>query len=493
MESAELFTSTLSLVGAVIIIAALLSGLIERSGLPQVAVFLALGALLGPVGLSLLNIQLDSEILRVVATLSLMLVLFTDAVSLDIKEVRQHVALALRVLGPGTMLSAILMAIAGKYLLELSWPSATMLGAALASTDPVMLRGFLRRREVPAAVRQALRLESGMNDAVLLPIIFIAMAFLNEQAVTGRDWGRMAINMFLLGPGAGIAVGLVSVAVMDLIRRQIGIRRDYESLYSLGVAFAAYSAAEALHGSGFLAAFSAGLVIAIVDVELCDCFLEYGETTAEMALLFTFVLFGTSLIWSGFNVLNVNTLLFIAAVFVARPIAFYFSLARSNINKGECMLIAWFGPRGLSSLLLILLPVFAGISGSEQLFSICCAVVLFSVVIHGGSLMLFARRSKSEPAQQPQVVSAIPMEKKPDATVLNQPAPAPESNITIDQMLKLQEENQNVYVLDVRSDRSYQTSDLHAKGAIRVHPDDAVRRVRELDLDKNAWLIAFCA
>jgi NhaP-type Na+/H+ or K+/H+ antiporter len=492
MESADLFISTLSLVGAVIIIAALLSGLIERSGLPQVAVFLALGALLGPVGLSLLNIQLDSEILRVVSTLSLMLVLFTDAVSLDIKEVRQHVALALRVLGPGTILSAILMTIAGKYLLALSWPSATMLGAALASTDPVMLRGFLRRRELPTAVRQALRLESGMNDAVLLPIIFIAMAFLNQQAFTGRDWARMAINMFLLGPGAGIAVGLVSVALMDLIRRKIGIRRDYESLYSLGVAFAAYSAAEAVHGSGFLAAFSAGLVIAVVDVELCDCFLEYGETTAEMALLFTFVLFGTSLIWSGFTVLNYKTLLFIAAVFMARPIAFYFSLARSNIKKGECLLIAWFGPRGLSSLLLILLPVFAGIPGSQQLFSICCAVVLFSVVIHGGSVMLFGRRSKSEPAEQPQVVSTIPMEKKPDTAVLSQPG-APADSITIDGMLKLQQQDQKVYVLDVRSDRSYQTSDLHAKGAIRVHPDDAVRRARELDLDKNAWLIAFCA
>ena len=139
--------------------------------------------------------------------------------------------------------------------------------------------------------------------------------------------------MFLLGPGAGIAVGLISVAVMDLIRRKIGIRRDYESLYSLGVAFAAYSAAEAVHGSGFLAAFSAGLVIAIVDVELCDCFLEYGETTAEMALLFTFVLFGTSLIWTGLAILNLKTLLFVIAALLVRPVAFFFSLARSNINK----------------------------------------------------------------------------------------------------------------------------------------------------------------
>lgn len=493
MESAELFTSTLSLVGAVIIIAALLSGLIERSGLPQVAVFLALGALLGPVGLSLLNVQLDSEILGVVATLSLMLVLFTDAVSLDIKEVRQHTALALRVLGPGTILSAILMTFAGKYLLELSWPSATMLGAALASTDPVMLRGFLRRRELPSAVRQALRLESGMNDAVLLPIIFICMAFLSQQAFTTRDWARMAINMFLLGPGAGIAVGLVSVAVMDLIRRKIGIRRDYESLYSLGVAFAAYSAAEAVHGSGFLAAFSAGLVIAVVDVELCDCFLEYGETTAEMALLFTFVLFGTSLIWTGLTVLNLKTLLFIVAVFMARPIAFYFSLARSNIKKGECLLIAWFGPRGLSSLLLILLPVFAGISGSEELFSICCAVVLFSVVIHGGSLMLFGRsKAEPEPAAQPAAVPAtFTTETKTPGPALNQTVS--EGSNTIDEMLRLQEQNQPVYVLDVRSDRSYQTSDLHAKGAIRMHPDEAVRKVKELNLPKDAWLIAFCA
>lgn len=491
MESPELLISTLALVGAVIIIAALLSGLIERSGLPQVAVFLALGALLGPVGLALLNVKLDSEILRVVATLSLMLVLFTDAVSLDLKEVRQHAVLALRVLGPGTILSAILMALAGKYLLELSWPAASILGAALASTDPVMLRGFLRRREVPAAVRQALRLESGLNDAVLLPIVFIAMAFLSQQAFTSRDWARMAINMFLLGPGAGIAVGLVSVAVMDLIRRKIGIRRDYESLYSLGVAFAAYSAAEAVHGSGFLAAFSAGLVIAVVDVELCDCFLEYGETTAEMALLFTFVLFGTSLIWTGLTVLNLKIVLFIVAVFLARPIAFYFSLARSNIKKGECLLIAWFGPRGLSSLLLILLPVFAGISGSEKLFSICCAVVLFSVVLHGGSLMLFGRRPTPEAAEQPAPTSTITTEMKPSAPASNQPVA--EGSVTIDEMLRLQQENQPVYILDVRSDRSYQSSDLHAKGAIRIHPDDTVRRVKELNLDKNAWLIAFCA
>ena len=103
---------------------------------------------------------------------------------------------------------------------------------------------------------------------------------------------------------------MLAIGALELVRRKTGVRRDYESLYSLGVAFAAYAAAEAVHGSGFLAAFCAGLTIAALDVELCDCFLEYGQTTAEMTLLFTFILFGSSLIWQGLLVLNLMTVLF---------------------------------------------------------------------------------------------------------------------------------------------------------------------------------------
>ena len=489
----ELFASTLALVGAVIVIAALLSGLIERSGLPQVAVFLGLGAILGPWGLSQIHITLQSPILHVVSVLSLVLVLFTDAVSLDTKEIRQHIRLALRVLGPGTMLSAALIAFAAKYLLALSWPAAAILGAALASTDPVMLRGLLRRKDLSAAVRQALRLESGLNDVVLLPVILVAMAFLSDKVLTGREWTRITLNMFLLGPGAGVAVGLVSVAVLDLIRRKIGIRRDYESLYSLGVAFAAFSAAEALHGSGFLAAFAAGLTISLLDVELCDCFLEYGETTAEMALLFTFVLFGSSLIWSGLTILNWNIVLFILAVLLTRPIAFCISLAGSNLDMQGRLLIAWFGPRGLSSLLLVLLPVFAGVAGSEELFSICCSVVLCSIVLHGGSFMLLGRKASpiaTPPTTPPQPLPKLERESEKEIIPAEDVA---EGSIALNEVLELQKSGEPVIILDVRSERSFEDSDLLAKGAIRIHPDEAVRKASQLQLDKDSWLIAFCA
>jgi NhaP-type Na+/H+ or K+/H+ antiporter/rhodanese-related sulfurtransferase len=448
-----------------------------------------------------------------VATLSLVLVLFTDAVSLNLREIRRHALLAFLVLGPGTLLSALLVALAGRWLLDLSPLGAAVLGAALASTDPVLLRGLLRSRHLSEAVRQPLRLESGLNDAVLLPIVLVAMALLARGPSLGdAEWVRMGIDLFLLGPGAGVAVGLLAVATLDLVRRRIGVRRDYESLYSLGVAFCAYAAAEALHGSGFLAAFAAGLTITALDVELCDCFLEYGETTAEMALLFTFVLFGTSLIWqSGFSVLSGKNLLFALAVLLIRPVVYLASLAGTPLGWRDRLLIAWFGPRGLSSLLLVLLPVFTGLPGSREWLALCCLVVLLSVFVHGGSLMLLGRRvrrweqtrgraeagvSLPSTAGSALSVEAAREERPGDLVPVYHPS-NPSDGITnerlsIDAMLRLQHSGAEVLVLDARRQRSYENSALSAAGALRLSPEHPVESARELDLPLQAWLAVFC-
>jgi NhaP-type Na+/H+ or K+/H+ antiporter len=494
--NAQFFVLTLALVGVVIIIAALLSGLIDQSDLPQVGIFLALGAMLGPAGLGLLEVTLESPNLRVVATLSLVLVLFTDAVSLSIAEVRRHSGLAFRVLGPGTLLSAGLIAFAGWLLLGLPLAAAAILGAALASTDPVMLRGLLRRPGLSEPVRLALRLESGLNDAVLLPVVLVAMPFLGPSGLLSQtEWARIGLDLFLLGPGAGVAVGLLAIGALEMIRRKTGVRRDYESIYSLGVAFAAYAAAEAVHGSGFLAAFAAGLTIAALDVELCDCFLEYGQTTAEMALLFTFVLFGSSLIWSGFLVLSWPMVFFAAAVLLIRPIAFFVSLAGTRLDCRSRLLIAWFGPRGLSSLLLILVPVFASAPGAENLFSICCLIVLLSVALHGGSLMFLKRDGVTAPAQPLKVaiVGDGITNESPATLSAREDANHEGTIVTLAEMREIQLTGAPYLVLDVRAEVSFAKSDLRAQGSLRIAADRVVSSVTELDVPRQTWLFAFCA
>lgn len=506
--STESLIASLAIIGTVIIISALLSGVIDRTGVPQVAVFLTIGAVLGPFGLGIANFPSDSQALRVVSILSLALVLFTDAVSLSIDEVRRHSGLALRLLGPGTLLTAAVIGLAAWWLLKLPPPAAAIIGAALASTDPVLLRGVLSRRDIPEDARQPLRLESGLNDAVLLPVVLVALAFLGHQAPLARaDLGKLSLNLFVLGPVAGIMTGLIGIGALDLIRKRFGIRRDYESLYSLGIAFAAFAAAEALHGSGFLAAFNAGMTVSALDVELCDCFVEYGEVTAEMFLMLTFVLLGSSLIWSGFTVISGPVLLFVAVAVLVRTPVYLLSLIGSRVEMRGRLLIAWFGPRGLSSLLLILLPVFSGVPGGNFMFAVCALVVLVSVVLHGCSPMLLAglARNRERKRQRLEAGAAMPVGRSvsygPEsakmapgtAAVIDADIPVSPDRITLGELHRLWETNGPVVILDVRSERSLEGSGTQAKGAVRMPPDHVAERARELDLDPELRLVAYCA
>lgn len=488
----ETFAATLALIGLVILVSSLLSGAVERTGLPQVAIFLLLGAVLGPAGLGLVNLSLESESLQVIATLGLVLVLFSDAIGVDIGELRQERRLALRILGPGTLIPALLMAIAAWLLLDLSLPAAAILGASLASTDPVLLRTLIRHPVLPPRARLALRLESGMNDVILLPIVVLSMLALQRDPASPTEVGERVVGLFLLGPLLGAVAGYLAITLLDRVRKRVGVRRDYESLYALGVAFTAFAAAEAVGGSGFLAAFGAGLVIAALDVELCDCFLDYGEASAEMFLLLTFVAFGASLIWSGFTVADLRTVLFAAVALAIRTLVLLPVLARAGLAARERQLIAWFGPRGLSSLLLVLLPVFAGIEGAGRLFAITCLVVLISVVVHGGGIAWYLRRAarRAEPGGGP--------ERLPTGPVATASTRSPEQEgelperIALEEVQQLRREGTPFVLLDVRTERSYRDDTQKAAGARRFPPDDAVRLARERRLDPDVPLVLYC-
>ena len=486
--SAETLAPALALIGIVILVASLLSGLVERTGVPQVAIFLLLGAVLGPYGLNLVNLTLESPTLQWIATLGLVLVLFTDAITMDFSEIRRPRRLLLQILGPATLIPAALIAVVAWLLLELQPLPAAILGAALASTDPVMLRSLVRRSNLPARVREALRLEGGINDVVLLPIIVLSIIALTMQTGGPRpEWARHVLGLFVLGPGLGALVGYVAITLLEQVRKRVSVRRDYESLYALGVAFTAYAAAEAVGGSGFLAAFAAGVVIARLDVELCDCFLDYGQATAEMFLLFTFVAFGAWLIWSGFTVADGRTLLFALVALVMRSVVLWPVLPKDVMDRKTRSIVAWIGgPRGLSSLLLILLPVFAGVPGSERLFAITCLVVLLSVALHGTGIALFLRKNEAP-------IANVATEKGAPATPkLDSDAKVPE-RITLEELQRLRESGRAVILADVRTERSYRDDNLQAQGAIRLPPDEAVRRARELGLDHHATLVLYCA
>jgi hypothetical protein len=194
-------------------------------------------------------------------------------------------------------------------------------------------------------------------------------------------------------------------------------------------------------------------------------------------------------------------------VVLIRPIAFFASLVGSGLDFHSRFLIAWFGPRGLSSLLLILVPVFAAIPQGEHLFFICCFVVLLSVALHGSSLMLLKR--ERHPAEAPAVAARSVTEllqSSPGETgvehgaasaLSTSAARADESKlgdlISVTEMREIQQSGIPTVVLDVRAERNFANSELRAQGALRVPPDRAVERLKELDVPLQTWLVAFCA
>lgn len=500
----ESFVTSVALIGIVIVIASLVSGVIERSGFPLVAIFLLLGAALGPWGFGIADVGFDSPALHALAMLGLALLLFSDAVTLDTKQLRARKRLLWRLLGPGTLVPATITAVSAWLLLGFSGPAAAILGAALASTDPVLLRTVLRSKALPEVPRIALRLETGMNDVVLLPIVILSILLVpsaNGNVTPSVDPNthvvRSLLGLFVLGPGLGALVGWVGITALASVRGSAGVRRDYESLYALGLAFTSFAVAEAVGGSGFVAAFVAGLVVAAKDVELCDCFLEYGEATSEMLLLLTFVALGTTLIWAGLGSLDWRIIVFAVIALIARPMVLYPMLRGLNLNTTDRRLIAAFGPRGLSSLLLALLPVFAGVSDADQIFRVTSVVVLLSVVVHGGGTAYFLRKSAargvSGPAKAPAPLSRSASAVKPAAAAQSTVPADSAPRITLEEMQALQAKGEPVVIVDARSIRSYDGDTLMARGAVRVSPDDPVRDATEQRLSQRATLVVYCA
>lgn len=495
---AQTLIALFGLIGAVIVGGTLLSGPTERTGLPALAIFLLLGLLLGPAGLGLITLALDDPLLRVVATLSLTLVLFTDAMTLDLQEVRRNKALASLLLGPGTLLAAFGLAALAWALLGLAPIPAIILGAAVASTDPVVLRGMLQGSGLPERLRLALRLESGMNDVLLLPIVVIALAFGAAGGTpAGGEIARLLLSLFVLGPVAGVVVGVTAVRLLVWVRDRFGVRREYEALYVIGVALAAFAAAEAVGGSGFLAAFAAGLVVSSLDVELCDCFLEYGQVTAEMALLFTYVLLGTAPIWSGLGVVGPATLLFVTVVLLGRLPIFAVALRPLGLPLRERLTLGWYGPRGLGSLLLALLAVFAGVPEGERIVALTSLAVLISVALQGGWPLIRRRRGSGAASQ------AAPINTAPTSTTpaVEQPGragnialrpPAASDRMTLEQLHLHQSRGEPVVLIDVRTERSYRASEAMAAGAHRVPPERAVATLKRGGVPTNAWVVAYC-
>jgi NhaP-type Na+/H+ or K+/H+ antiporter len=458
------------LMAVILTVSALAAGIVERAPLSFPMIFLAVGFLLGPRGLEVMHLDVHAPALEAVATVTLALVLFLDAVNLELARERHEWLVPALALGPGTVVIVLIVAGTGIVLLDLSPVIALLLGAVLASTDPVVLRDVVRDRRLPSSVRQALKVEAGTNDVVVLPLVLVLTAIGTGDVGGAGDWIVFAFELLILGPAVGFAVGAVGSGLMARADARFGIRREYQALYGIGLVLGAYAAGVGVGGDGFLAAFAAGFAVTVLDRELCDCFLEFGEAAAEMAMLLAFVMFGVVLSESLELLPVVQTLLLAAVtIFIARPLALggILSFRAVALSTSARAFIAWFGPRGLNSLLFALLVVLTDLPGSDVLFAATGAVVVASVVAHGATATPLTGWYARKVARD-----TLAEEREGSAAGLFVAHPDDIERVTVDELHAMQQGTDPPIVLDVRTRSQYERDASSIPGSVRVLPDD---------------------
>jgi NhaP-type Na+/H+ or K+/H+ antiporter len=485
--------TTFALIAVVLTIAGLASGLVERAPISFPIIFLSLGFLLGEHGLGVLMLGPENPLLESVATLTLALVLCLEGVRIGNESMEGAGAVPVLSLGPGTLIIVSVVAAGSYFLLGTSMVESLLLGTILASTDPVVLRDVVRNGRIPRSVRQALNIEAGTNDVVVLPMLLILIAVANAEASGVADWALFSVQVLLLGPAVGFAVGAAAAWLMSQAIERYAISEVYQSLYGIGTVLLAYVCAQSLGGDGFLAAFAAGFAIAVLNLDLCQCFLDYGETTSEMAMLFAFILFGVVVSSLFVEVPLVPALvLALVVIFVARPLAIWVVLRGTAVSNAAKAFIGWFGPRGLNSLLLALLVIQAGVSDAEFLLAVTGVVVTVSVLFHGASATplsaLYGRAVESHTFQE---------ERESGAGGIFEGAAAETARTKPEQLYKMLESDDPPLVLDVRTRSQYEQDKSRIPGSIRVRPDEVEAWARERteergDQSEGQRIVAYC-
>ncbi len=389
-------TQGFAVIAAGIILYALVSRRLENSMVTAPMVFAAFGLLIGNAQFGLVDLEFGDGFIHGLVEITLVLVLFSDAARIDLSQVRRDHNLPTRMLFVGMPLTIVAGTVVALILpLGLTFWEAALLAAILAPTDAALGQSVVSSPLVPTRVRQALNIESGLNDGVALPLVllFAALASVTHAADGGQDWVLFGAKQILLGPLAGIAIGGLGAWLIDRAASAEWMAESYQGPAILGVALLSFSGAEVIGGNGFIAAFVAGMVFGNRVRGRCRVVFEFAEAEGQLLTLLTFMIFGAAMLPEVFGRIDWATAAYVALSLTAvRMLPIAASLAGAGVRGPTVAFLGWFGPRGLASILFALFVLEESeFPGADQIMAVTILTVAASILAHGFSAAPAAR------------------------------------------------------------------------------------------------------
>ena len=379
---------------AIIAILILAFGLVsqkaEKTPLTAPMFFVAIGIVLSPLGLNLLNLEINAEITRTIAEITLIIILFVDASFIKLKHMRARLqGIPFRLLGIGLPLTMLSGVIVGMVLFP-QWNLwlVALLALILSPTDAALGQAVVKSESVPIKVRESISIESGLNDGIALPPILVCIAVLSS--VTGTisqddHWLAYTAKQLTFGPLVGCLVGIIGGKLVEQAARRQWMEPVFQRLAAISLALLAFSGAELLHGNGFIAAFCAGLFLSVKNEQVRERIQEFGETEGQLLTLFVFFILGLFAIPNYMQYWTAEIWVYaLLSLTVIRMAPVFICLIGSDTNFYSKCFIAWFGPRGIASILYMLL-VISELGGEQyaQMLSVIVLTVTLSVFAHG--------------------------------------------------------------------------------------------------------------
>ncbi len=377
--------SDAAIVAAVVFVWGTLSARLERYDVTAPIIFVVAGLLLTHGPLAPLGFAPSRELVKVLAEITLVLVLFSDASRVRLRDLRTDLGLCLRLLGIGLPLTiglGTLLALALFHGMNI-W-LALLVGAALAPTDAALGAGVMVNPAVPARIRGLLNIESGLNDGIATPVVLVAIAGAATAEHAASAGPAKAVAELALGVLAGVLTGGAGGFVVNVARRRGWAAGGFAGSAVLALAICAYASALALHGNGFIAAFTGGLAYGATGGKRGERLVPYVEETGALVSLLVWLAFGAIAVVPAFDSLTWQTVLYaVLSLTVIRMAPVALALAGTRLGRPAVAFVGWFGPRGLASVVFALLALEDIGQPAEPAVTVIAFTILLSVLAHG--------------------------------------------------------------------------------------------------------------
>jgi NhaP-type Na+/H+ or K+/H+ antiporter len=394
----------LAILAAFIFLYSIVSGRLDRTLFNGAVLYTTFGLVLGPLGFGVLNLSVDFEGLSTLAELTLALVLFTDASNANLRELKLSFRIPQKLLLIGLPLTILLGFVAGVLVFDgLTLVEIAIIATMLAPTDAALGKAVVTNEAVPTNIREGLNVESGLNDGICVPILFLFLA-LDSSAGAEGGTSTMALKLVIqaIGIGAVVGAGLTFLGIRMLRRcaDRGWVTETWRQLPVPALAVTCFAVAQWLGGSGFIACFVGGMLFGGLEKQHKSRLLLAAEGTGDTLSLITWVVFGAVVIGQSIGSFSWQVVLYaFLSLTIVRMLPVFLVLAGMNLRSDEKLFMGWFGPRGLASIVFAVIVLGEHLPGGDTISMTVVCTVLLSVIGHGLSanplVALLAARLKS--------------------------------------------------------------------------------------------------